>query len=81
MKILFFVVFVSFSAHAINPDMGYLKKEDQQFFQNEGMAGMNKQERIDANVKEINKLHGEIAKLKSEMAELRSEVEALKNKK
>lgn len=79
MKILFFILFVGFTAHAA--DYGYLKKEDQMYFKNDAMEGQNKQERIDANVKEINKLHEEIGKLKAELSELRSEVEALKNKK
>lgn len=80
MKILIFTLLVSFNALATQ-DYGYLKKEDQQFFKNDSFEGNNKMERIDANVKEINKLYGEVARLKAEMAELRSEVEALKNKK
>lgn len=79
MRILFFILIVGFSAQAA--DYGYLKKEDQTYFKNDSFEGQNKWERIDTNVKEINKLHGEIAKLKAEMSDLKAEVEALKNKK
>ena len=57
------------------------KKEDQVYFKNDSFEGSNKWERIDKNVKEINKLHGEIATLKADIAELKKEVEMLKNKK
>ena len=57
-----------------------LNKEDQQYFKNESFSGMNKLERIDLNVKEINKLHGEIASLKSEIAKMKQDIEELKKK-
>jgi cell division protein FtsB len=62
-------------------DYGYLKKEDQQYFKNDSMEGQNRLERIDANVKEINKLHGEIQSMKADIAALKKEVEILKSKK
>jgi hypothetical protein len=68
-----------FCQSALAIEFGYLKPEDQKFYKNEAMAGMNQQERIDSSVKEINKLHGEIAQLKKEMALMRVEIEALKN--
>lgn len=60
-------------------DFGYLKPEDQMYYKNQPMDGLNQQERIDSTVKEINKLHGEIAQLKRELATLRSELQELKN--
>jgi peptidoglycan hydrolase CwlO-like protein len=60
-------------------DFGYLKPEDQKYYKNEAMAGLNQQERIDSTVKEINKLHAEIALLKKEMAALKAELQATKN--
>lgn len=62
-------------------DYGYLKKEDQQYFKNDSMEGQNRLERIDSNVKEINKLHGEIQSMKADIAALKKEVEMLKSKK
>ena len=62
-------------------DYGYLKKEDQKYFKNDSMEGNNQYERIDLNVKEINKLHAEVAQLKAEMATLKEEVERLKKQK
>jgi archaellum component FlaC len=66
---------------AIANDFGYLKPEDQKYFQNDMFEGRNKLERIDLNVKEINKLHGEVAFLKQEIALLKREIEELKKKK
>jgi len=62
-------------------DYGYLKKEDQQYFKNDSMEGQNRLERIDSNVKEINKLHGEIQSMKADIAALKKEIELLKSKK
>ena len=62
-------------------DYEVLKKEDQQYFKNESFEGRNRLERIDLNVKEINKLHGEIAAMKSDIANLKQEIELLKAKK
>ena len=61
-------------------DYGYLKSEDQKYFKNDSREGNNQLERIDLNVKEINKLHGEITLLKAQMASLKSEIEKLKKK-
>ena len=62
-------------------DYEVLKKEDQQYFKNESFDGRNRLERIDLNVKEINKLHAEIAAMKSDIANLKQEIELLKAKK
>jgi predicted RNase H-like nuclease (RuvC/YqgF family) len=70
----------SFSALAQN-NYGYLKPEDQKYFKNDSLDGKNKWERIDANVAEINRLHGTIAEMKLEIQKLKTEVEELKKKK
>lgn len=62
-------------------DYGYLQPSDQKYFKNEHGQGNNQLERIDLNVKEINKLHGDVNTLKSEMILLKQEVEELKKKK
>lgn len=62
-------------------DYGYLNKEDQQFFKNDIMDGSNQRERLDSNVKEINKLHGEINSMKAEILQIKKEIEELKSKK
>jgi predicted RNase H-like nuclease (RuvC/YqgF family) len=81
MKTFFYLLTLFISLTAYSTDYGYLKKEDQVYFKNDSFEGSNKWERIDKNVKEINKLHGEIATLKADIAELKKEVEMLKNKK
>ncbi len=73
--------FLSFSALAQTNNNYYLNANDQKFFKNDSMEGRNNLERIDMNVKEINKLHGEIAGLKSEIVILKREIEELKKKK
>lgn len=70
----------SFSVLAQN-NYGYLKPEDQKYFKNDSLDGKNKWERIDANVAEINRLHGMIAELKMEVHRLKADVEELKKKK
>ncbi len=80
MKFLLMILLISSSAFAQNK-FGYLSPEDQKYFKNDSFEGQNKMERIDMNVKEINKLHGEIITLKKEMSKMREEIEALKNKK
>jgi hypothetical protein len=80
MKFLFLIVLISSSAFAQNK-FGYLSQEDQKYFKNDSFEGQNKMERIDLNVKEINKLHGEIIALKKEMSKMKEEIDALKNKK
>jgi predicted RNase H-like nuclease (RuvC/YqgF family) len=62
-------------------DFGYLQEEDQKFFKNESMAGNNQLERIDINVKEINKLHAEVAMLKAQLQQLKADIAELKAKK
>ena len=68
-------------AAADQTDYGYLKKEDQQFFKNDSLEGNNQRERLDSNVKEINKLHGEINSMKAEILQMKQEIEQLKSKK
>lgn len=58
----------------------YLKPEDQKFFKNDSMEGKNQLERIDANVKEINKMYGEMSLMKTEITNLKREIEDLKKK-
>jgi hypothetical protein len=60
---------------------GYLKPEDQKYFKNDSLDGKNKWERIDANVAEINRLHGMMAEMKLEIQKLKADVEMLKAKK
>lgn len=62
-------------------DYGYLTKENQPYFKNESFEGNNQVERVDLNVKEINKLHGEVNNLKSELVLLKKEIEQLKKRK
>ncbi len=62
-------------------DLGYLKKEDQQYYKNDSLEGNNKMERIDSTVTEINKHYGELATMKAEIAQLKQEVQLLKSKK
>lgn len=64
-----------------NKDFGYLTNENQPYFKNESLTGNNQVERVDLNVKEINKLHGEINNLKTEITLLKKEIEELKKKK
>lgn len=80
MKLVFLLLFISLEIPA-QDDYGFLKKEDQKFFQNDALDGKNKWERIDANVREINRLHGDIAAMKLELQRLRVEVDELKKKK
>lgn len=76
----FLIAFTSINSWG-QVDYGYLKASDQKYYKNDSMEGNNQFERIDMNVKEINKLHGEVATLKAELQKLRSEVEILKAKK
>lgn len=75
-----FLCLISFSALA-QDNYGYLKPEDQKFFKNDSLDGKNKWERIDANVAEINRLHGMVAEMKMEIGKLKADVEELKKKK
>ena len=79
--LLSLALLVSVSATAQTGDYGYLKESDQKYFKNDSLDGKNKWERIDANVAEINKLHGMIAEMKMEIQKLKMEVEELKKKK
>lgn len=72
MKILLAILFSLSLAHAY--DFGDLKKSDQMHFQNEYGEGKNQLERIDLNVKEINKMWSEINTLKAEVKKLKQEI-------
>lgn len=78
MKILFLTLVVSSSAFAQHNMEQYLKSEDQKYFKNDVNEGNNQFERININVKEINKLHGEVASLKAEIQILKKEIAELK---
>lgn len=56
----------------------YLSEKDQKYFKNDAMEGNNQFERINMNVKEINKLHSDMASLKAEVQVLKKEIEELK---
>jgi len=76
MKIFFSFMLFSSLVHA--NDFGYLKESDQKYFKNEHGQGNNQLERIDMNVKEINKMWSEINNLKSEVKKLQDEITQLK---
>jgi hypothetical protein len=79
--ILLAVVSLPAFAQMNTNNYGYLKPEDQKYFKNDSLDGKNKWERIDANVAEINRLHGMIAEMKLEIQKLKADVEMLKAKK
>lgn len=79
--LLSFALILSSVANAQSGDYGFLKAEDQKYFKNDSLEGKNKWERIDANVAEINRLHGMMAEMKIEIQKLKMEVEELKKKK
>lgn len=82
MRAVFCLMFALFSLPLFAQDnYGFLKPEDQKYFKNDSLDGKNKFERIDANVREINRLHGMVAELKMEIARLKTDVEELKKKK
>lgn len=71
-----------FSTFSYSTDrFGNLTKEDQPYYKNEAGDGMNKLERIDSAVIEINKLYKEIALLKAEVGQLKLEIIELKKNK
>ena len=63
---------LSAQAWALND---YLKPEDQPYYQNDA-NGKNNLDRIDSNVREINRLWGEIIALKSEIKTLKEQLAA-----
>lgn len=81
MKILFILTSLIISSTTMAEDYGYLKKSEQTYFKNDSMDGQNKMERIDQNVREINKLHGEISRMKEDIVLLKEEIKKLKEKK
>lgn len=76
MKLFLFLMLFSSLSYAY--DFGDLKESDQQHFKNEYGQGNNKLERIDLNVKEINKLWGEVKALQKEVNSLKEEITQLK---
>ncbi|HLW58231.1 MAG TPA: hypothetical protein VKY27_12635 [Bacteriovoracaceae bacterium] len=76
-----FLALMLFSPMVFAYDFGDLKPSDQKYFKNEYGEGNNKLERIDMNVKEINKIWGEVNALKAEIKKLRDEVALLKEQK
>ena len=66
---------ISFAQTAKDP---YLSADEQKYFKNDVMEGNNQFERINMNVKELNKLHGDIAALKAEIQVMKKEIEELK---
>lgn len=77
--LLFCLLLLTSSAFA--NQYGYLEAKDQKYFKNDSFEGNNQRERVDMNVKEINKLHGEVDALKGEINNLKREIEELKKKK
>jgi len=79
MKYLILISFMTSVSLAQDPyKLKGLTAEDQKYFKNEPFDGKNKLERIDENVKEINKLHGEVQGLKDEIRLIKEEIEKLK---
>jgi len=76
-KIILFSLLICGYAFAQMKTFG-LQDSDQKFYKNDQMEGNNQYERIDMNVKEINKLHGEINVLKEQVKALQADVEKLK---
>jgi predicted RNase H-like nuclease (RuvC/YqgF family) len=69
---------ILFVSSALAVQSFYLTNEDQKYFRNDSVEGNNQRERIDLNVKEINKLHGEISALKAEVQTLKKTLEEMK---
>lgn len=81
MKMSFVILFILISSTVVAQTQdNYLKSEDQKFFKNDVNEGNNQFERININVREINKLHGEVARMKEEISKLKEEIELLKKK-
>lgn len=78
MRIGLFVFLMTFLGTASAVEFNYLKPEEQKYFKNDSMDGKNQQERIDMNVREINRLYGEVSMLKAEVQRLRAEMDQLK---
>lgn len=79
MKLIsFFLLLLSFSSFGEVTKNAYLSEEDQKYFKNNVFEGNNQFGRINMNVKEINRLHGELAALKAEVQALKKDVEELK---
>ncbi len=81
MRNLLFVTALTFMSSAFAVEFNYLKPEEQKYFKNDSMDGKNMQERIDMDVREINKLYGEVAMLKAEVQRLRNDLDELKKQK
>lgn len=77
MKTLFLLILCAFSLPS-QADKYYLTPDEQPNFKNDS-NGRNDFERIDANVKELNRVVGEINSLKQEVKALRERVEELES--
>lgn len=66
---------VSFSSSAQKKQY-YLGKDEQPYFKNDP-NGQNDLDRIDNNVREINRMHGELASLKQQMAAMEERLKVL----
>jgi len=77
-KLVFTALIFSFSmTHASQ----YLSDKDQQYYRNDPTDGVNKRERIDSLVVEVNKIYAEMKSMKEEVAKLRKELDEMKAKK
>lgn len=75
--IVLLLAFMTTSAFAVDK-FGNLTKDDQKYYKNDSMDGLNQRERIDSAVVELNRLNGEMAGMKAEIQQLRKEVDELK---
>lgn len=80
MKFIFLLMMTSTLSMAQGGKDPYLSTEDQKYYKNDVMEGNNQFERINMNVKEINRIHGELASLKAEVQQLKKEITELKKR-
>lgn len=78
-KLIFGVLILSFSVASAASQ--YISDKDQQYYRNDPTDGVNKRERIDSLVVEVNKIYGELKTMKEEMSKLRKELDDMKAKK
>jgi hypothetical protein len=81
MKLLILILLiVSGSVHSQVTNDYYLTPKEQVYFKNDSNEGNNQFERINMNVRELNKLHAELTTLKAEVLLLKKEIADLKKK-
>lgn len=78
-KLIFGVLILSFSVASAASQ--YISDKDQQYYRNDPTDGVNKRERIDSLVVEVNKIYGELKTMKEEVSKLRKELDDMKAKK